>query len=162
MQIDLLAFLRTGRFGNIGLGTKRAHVEAMLGRPDFEAKATPRSEVPAIWKYGPWELHFVVSRTPATASEDPVSLIYADDISKPLARVGSSSSAQPWELAWDGRLAILKDSLTRAGLKFTERKREDDGAVVLQVESGVELVCHKNDAGTATVLRAIAQRRAPR
>ena len=65
---QLVRFLCSGRLPGIAPGMSREAVRRSVGEPhDTSAFGHP----PTIWKYGPFELHFVAGR---------VSRIYADDL----------------------------------------------------------------------------------
>jgi hypothetical protein len=132
IPIDLLTFMRTGRFDCIEPGQTQEYVLHNFPDPDgFDARdlAPAGSGRFTIWRYGNIELHF---------EGDRLYLIYSDYIDTLTG--GEALAVAPWILGDPARrsLSEVMRALTRERIDFSKRTgRIDDIQLVLA--SGVIL-----------------------
>lgn len=133
IEISLLEWLRTGRFGPVHLGMSRAEVEGVLGPPEMMGGRTSRRKRrPTIWKYGDVEMYF------GGELEDPLHTVFLEGLSVP--SEGQRLVIDPWRLRGGMGLEEAIQQLEAEGLRFEQRVNPvDKDYVELSLESGVKL-----------------------
>lgn len=133
-EVKLKEFLRTGKYGPVGLGMSSEEVKALLGFPDVVGETTGKRKRPAILKYGDWEFHFA----PRQETGDRLVLIYMDDFGVP--EGGSKVKLDPWIIEQGLPIGTAEREFQAAQLKFKRvQPAHLPGTTILSIENGASL-----------------------
>ena len=136
IDVCLLEFVRTGRFGPIELGINRNELKEIIGDPD-QWGLHASVELADIWKYGDIEFHFNKS--------SQLYMIFADNFDVP--RGNESFRIKPWIIREFLDAQLFKAELTASGIEYRETeitylhgcvKIETSGCASLQFRVEVE------------------------
>lgn len=120
MNVSLLHFLRTGRFGELQVGLTSQEVVALLGEPQAKGGTSRRYRHPCIYKYGCLEVWFS-RKTPF----EVVGIFIERDFERTKFEFWPSITVEDWELrpgaAWDE----VKAYLVSHGIRFSEMANPD-------------------------------------
>lgn len=133
-EVKLKEFLRTGKYGPVGLGMSSEDVKAALGFPDVVGETRGKKPRPALFKYGDWEFHFA----PRQGQGDRLVLIFTDDFDVPSG--GSKVKLDPWVIESGLPLEAAEKEFDRAGLKYRRSQPAHlPGTTILAIEGGASL-----------------------
>lgn len=121
MRVDLLDFLRSGRFGSVQLGMSRAQLFLFAGLP------TQPSPEATFWNYGNIEFHFV---------DDRLYLIHTEPFHGILDG-GPTIDLNLWKLQPGITLHAVEEKLTNVGIEY--HKSAAYGIHFLLVGTGITL-----------------------
>ncbi|MBC8141930.1 MAG: hypothetical protein H7Y38_10870 [Armatimonadetes bacterium] len=120
--VSLLNFVRTGGFGKVQFGIRRAELFALLGEPDGTAKANRRDSHPTIFLYGGWEFY-------VHADADALYGIRCDTGEH--LRGGDTLVVDPWRLRFGLPIADAESALLAEGIAFEVRKAERETRLII-------------------------------
>lgn len=134
ISIDMYEFLTTGRFDYLEIGQTAEMILQMFPAPECVAKGLLVKKGWNIWLYGNIELHFF---------DDKLVQIRADFDTETGLRGGRWLSLNTWFLSASGKLDFhsVVDKFIGCNLDFI--KVDTPSALVLRLQSGVELLFEK-------------------
>lgn len=125
IDINVLDFLRTGKFGPLALGMTREDVLDFLGPPDDYSVPRRRRRTSDILKWGDFEFYF-------SGAQDCLTTIFMDTFTGPSGtpQGGSRLRLETW---------VLREGLPR---KEFEEQAKSAGLTLHQAEAGIQNQCH--------------------
>ncbi|MCP1659665.1 hypothetical protein [Neisseria perflava] len=135
ITVDMCEFIRSGRFDYIEIGQSDEAILQMFPDPDCVSGGLVVKKGWNIWLYGNVEFHF---------SDGRLNQIRVENLAFEGVHGGRSIMLRPWIFAQTEQLNLneVLGALIRQHIDFI--KTEEKAAVVLRLQSGVDLVFEKD------------------
>lgn len=125
-------FLRSGKFGPVGLGDSVDSLRNIFGEPPIVGGTSRRHRTPGIWKYGDIEFHL-------TSDAKRVCVIFCDTFEQ--LHLGPVASLDRWFFEGHPPVELVERELVSAGIGFQRQDMlHEPSGFLLRLDCGVELL----------------------
>jgi len=148
MQVNILEFIKKGKFGELKIDQKKEEVLKILPKPDTVDYPSNLERKYCILTYGNIEFHFI---------EDSLHLIHSDNFT--YLDGGNALKLNLWK--FEGNISEIKleemiENLVKEEVKFSLLKNNKLDNTILKTEGDVELLFEQESNSTNYFLEAIS------